>query len=181
MPRIAPVELNSTDPATAEVLGVVKKKMGRVPNLLATMAQSPAVAQAYLGMSGSLARGTLSPKLREQIALAVGQANRCDYCLAAHTAIGKHAGLTEHEVLAARRGMAEDERSRAGLAFARTLVEQRGHVHDSDVDAVRAAGFSDGEIGEIVAHVALNLFTNYFNHVAETEVDFPAAADLRDS
>nr|WP_182870576.1 carboxymuconolactone decarboxylase family protein [Rhodopirellula sp. JC639] len=178
MPRIQPVNAETVDSATTTLLGAVEKKMGRVPNLIATMAHSPAVANAYLGFSQSLSTGTLPARLREQISLVVGETNGCDYCVAAHTALGKGAGLSEKETCDARRAVASDEKEGAALEFARKIVAERGVVSDADVQNVRAAGYTDGQINEMVANVALNIFTNYFNHVAETEVDFPAAPEL---
>ena len=178
MPRISPVNRDSADVATGRLLDSVQKKLGIVPNLIATMANSPAVANAYLGFSQALSTGTLPARLREQLALVVGETNGCQYCVAAHTALGKGAGLSEGETCDARRAVAADDKERAALEFARTIVTDRGHVSDDDVDDVRQAGYTDGEIGEIVAHVALNIFTNYFNHVAGTEVDFPAVPEL---
>jgi uncharacterized peroxidase-related enzyme len=178
MARFQPVRTETGDSSTAELLTAVKKKLGMVPNLVATMAQSRAVANAYLGFSQSLASGLLSPQLREQIALTVGQANSCGYCLAAHTALAKRAGLTDAEACDARQVAAKDDKSRAALEFAKKIVDERGQVSDADVQTVRQAGYTDGEIGEIVANVALNIFTNYFNHVAGTEVDFPEAPVL---
>ena len=178
MPRIQPVNKDTADTATAELLGTVEKKLGTVPNIIATMANSAAVAKAYLGFSQSLSTGSLSARLREQIALVVGETNGCGYCLAAHTALGKRAGLTEVETCDARRAESSDGKERAALEFARRIVSDRGHLTDDDVSQVRQAGYTDGEVAEIVANVALNIFTNYFNHVAETEVDFPAAPEL---
>ena len=142
------------------------------------MANSPAVANAYLGFSQSLSTGLLPARLREQIALVVGETNGCDYCLATHTALGKGAGLSEQETCDARRAIATDDKVRVALVFARKVVSDQGNVSDEDVYQVRGAGYTDGEIAEIVANVALNIFTNYFNHVAGTEVDFPAAPEL---
>jgi uncharacterized peroxidase-related enzyme len=178
MARIRPVDESSAEPETAELLRSVKKKMGSVPNLISTMANSPAVANAYLGFSQALSGGKLPSRLREQIALVVGEANSCEYCVAAHTVLGKGAGLTEEETRDARRATSQNERERAALDFARKVVQARGIVTDSDVEQLRSAEYTDGEISEIVANVALNLFTNYFNHVAGTEVDFPAAPSL---
>jgi uncharacterized peroxidase-related enzyme len=149
-----------------------------VPNLIATMASSPAVARAYLGFAQALAGGTLPRRLREQIALVVGEANACSYCVAAHTALGRRAGLTEAETKEARRASSQDGKERAALVFARKVVQDRGVVADADVERLRRAGYTEGEIGEIVANVALSIFTNYFNHVVGTEVDFPAAPSL---
>lgn len=178
MPRIQPVDQQTADAATVELLGTVKKKLGAVPNLVATMANSSAVAKAYLGFSQALATGTLDSRLREQIALVVGERSGCEYCVAAHTALGKRAGLTEEETCDARRAISLNNKERVALEFARKVVQDRGVVEDADVDQLRRAGYTGGEIGEIVANVALNIFTNYFNHVAGTEVDFPAAPSL---
>ena len=178
MPRLQPVTDQTADAVTRQLLADVKQKMGGVPNLIATMANSPAVAQAYLGFSQALAGGSLSGRLREQIALAVGQANSCDYCVAAHTMLGKRAGLSEEETLDARQATSSDGREDAALRLARDIVDSRGEVSEEQLSEARAAGFTDGEIAEIVGNVALNLLTNYFNHVAGTEVDFPRPAEL---
>jgi len=178
MAHIHPVRRDSTDAATAELLSAVHSKMGTVPNIVATMANSRAVAQAYLGFSQSLATGVLPARLREQIALVVGEENGCGYCLAAHTALGQQAGLSEADTCDARRAVARDDKERAALEFARKIVHDRGSVSDEDVHRIRQAGYADGEVVEIVAHVALNIFTNYVNHVAGTEVDFPVAPEL---
>ena len=178
MPRLQPVNTDNADSTTATLLRTVEKKLGTVPNLIATMANSPAVANAYLGFSQSLTTGLLPSRLREQIALVVGETNDCGYCVAAHTALGKRAGLSDQETCDARRAVAADQTKAAALEFARKIVADRGIVSDSDVHQVRQAGYTDGEIAEIVAHVALNIFTNYFNHVAKTEVDFPVAPEL---
>ena len=175
MPRLHPVTKDGSNPAAAKLLTTVEKKMGTIPNIVATMANAPSVANAYLGFSQSLSAGSLSPRLREQIALVVGETNGCDYCVAAHTALGKRAGLSEQETCDARRAAAADGKENAALEFAKKIVAGRGSVADADFQQVRAAGYTDGEIAEIVANVALNIFTNYFNHVAETEIDFPAA------
>lgn len=178
MTRIQPVNMETADSTTKEILGAVQKKMGMVPNLISTMAQSPSVANAYLGFSQALGGGSLSARLREQIALAVGEANSCDYCVSAHTLLGKGAGLDEDSVVDARRGTSSNSQEDAALRFAQTVIRERGNVSDSDVEQLRDAGFSEGDICEIVANVALNLFTNYFNHIAGTAIDFPIAPQL---
>ena len=178
MPRLQPVTKETADATTANLLGAVEKKMGMIPNIIATMANSPSVANAYLGFSQSLSTGSLSPRLREQIALVVGETNGCGYCVAAHTALGKRAGLSEQETCDARRAVAADDKEGAAIEFAHKIVAERGFLSDDDVQKVRDAGYNDGEIAEIVGNVALNIFTNYFNHVAETEVDFPTAPEL---
>lgn len=175
--------IDAIDPAHAtgknkELLDAVHSKLGLVPNMMRTMAAAPAVLDAYLQFSGALGKGSLPVKLREQIALAVGQVNLCDYCLAAHSAIGKMVGLTADQIRDSRIGTAVDVKTGAVLTLARRIVDTRGELLDADVAAARSAGLNDGAIAEVVANVALNLFTNYFNHVAETEVDFPAAEEL---
>jgi uncharacterized peroxidase-related enzyme len=173
MTRLEAVETKQADPKAQALLEGVQKKLGMTPNLMRTMAHSPAVLEAYLGFSNSLGQSSLSPKLREQIALAVGEVNRCQYCLAAHSALGKMVGLGDEEIADSRRGVSPDRKTEAVLCFARKMVTERGWVSDNDVESVRAAGVNNAEIAEIIANVALNLFTNYFNHVAGTEVDFP--------
>ncbi|MFH1067957.1 MAG: peroxidase-related enzyme [bacterium] len=178
MQRIQPLDPQTASGKTKELLDKVQKKFGKIPNIMRTMAQSPAVLDSYLSFSGAISAGSLSPKLREQISLAVAQINHCDYCLAAHSLIGKTTGLNEQEILDARRGKAADAKTAAALKFAVQLAEQRGCAANEDIQRLRQAGHSDGEIMELVAVVALNIFTNYINHVAETEVDFPKAPAL---
>ncbi len=155
MTRIQPI-----DPATAtgpakQLLDGVQKTLGITPNLMKTLAHSAAALEGYLSLNTALAGGTLNAKYREQLAISLAQANGCDYCLSAHTAIGKGA------------------KEAAGLRFSREILSSRGQVSDAALAHVRQAGFNDAEITEIVAHVALNVLTNYFNNVAQTEVDFP--------
>jgi AhpD family alkylhydroperoxidase len=126
----------------------------------------------YLSFSTALGGGALGAKLREQIALAVAEANGCEYCLAAHSTIGKMVGLSNADVVASRQGRSSDPKAAAALAFARAVLDRRGDVSDADLRAVREAGHGDGEIAEILAHVALNVFTNYFNRFARTNIDF---------
>ena len=178
MSRIHPINTTSASPEQKELLASVKQALGIVPNLISTMAHSPAVANAYLAFNGALAKGVLKPQMREKIILAVSQANGCDYCVAAHCALGAKAGLSAEEIAAARQGTCGCDQTAAALGFAVKVVEERGKVNDEDVAALRKAGWSDAEISEIVANIALSLFTNYFNHVAGTVIDFPAAPEL---
>lgn len=178
MSRIQQIAPETATGKAKELLDAVKSKMGMVPNMTRAMANSPAVLNAYLQFSGALAAGSLSVRNREQIALTIGQANDCNYCLAAHSAIGKMVGLTAEQILDSRRGNAIEAKSDAVLKFSRKVLETKGHVSNEDVAAVREAGLNDGEIAETVANVALNIFTNYFNHVADTTVDFPLAPTL---
>ena len=173
MPRLEAIDPKTANGKAKELLDGVQAKLGATPNLFRTMANAPAVLEGYLDFSGALAKGSLSAKLREQIALTVAQTNSCDYCLSAHSAVGKMVGLSEQELLDSRQGQSPDNRTDAALRFARKVVSERGWVSNEDVAKLRQAGFDGGEIAEIVANVAINLFTNYFNHIAGTEVDFP--------
>ncbi len=173
MSRIAPI-----DPATATgkahtLLSAVQSKLGLVPNMTRVMANSPAVLEGYLGLSGSLSGGSLKPKVREALALVVAQDNECNYCLSAHTAIGKMVGLTPEEITRSRHGQSSDEHVTAALHFARRVLVTRGAISHDELSAIRAAGFSDGDIAEIIAHVALNVLTNYFNKATDVDIDFP--------
>jgi uncharacterized peroxidase-related enzyme len=173
MTRIQPVNYEQSTGKARELLDAVKAKLGMTPNMMNTMAQSPAVLEAYLNFSGALGGGKLNARLREQIALISAEINGCGYCASAHTAIGKMVGLDEDAILAARNGNAADAKTDAALKFARAMIVNRGEVSDADLQTVKDAGFSDGEVGEIVANVALNIFTNYFNEISKTDIDFP--------
>lgn len=173
MSRINIVNHETATGKAKDLLDGVKKKVGFAPNLMTTMANSPVVLEGYLGLSGALAGGGLDAKLREQIAITVAEANSCQYCLSAHTAIGKMTGVIEAELESARAATSANGKIQAALRFASDVNEKRGQVSDADLAAIRNAGYSDGEITEIVAHVALNVLTNYTNNVAQTEVDFP--------
>ena len=174
--------LETINPETATgkakgLLDAVQNKLGMVPNLMRALANSPAALEVYLGF-GALDHGSLSPALREQIALTVAEINHCNYCLAAHSAIGTMVGLSEEQVIDSRRATASDSRTATALRFAKAIVEKKGWASEEDLDQVRAAGFTDGDITEIIAHVSKNIFTNYFNHVAQVEIDFRAAPEL---
>ncbi|MFZ2492035.1 MAG: carboxymuconolactone decarboxylase family protein [Thermoanaerobaculia bacterium] len=171
--RIAAVDPDTATGKTKELFDTIKAANGRVANIMKTMGNSPAALSGYLALNGALAEGLLPAQLREQIALAIGEANRCEYCISAHTAIGKMAGLDESDVSAARQSKADDDKTEAALAFVHKLVVARGQISDDELANVRAAGYTDGEIVEMIAHVALNTFTNYFNLTARTVVDFP--------
>jgi uncharacterized peroxidase-related enzyme len=178
MSRLPLVDPSQAQGKTSDLFAAVKAKMGRVPNLMKAMANSPAVLEGYLGLSGALGHGTLDPKIRERIAIGTAESNGCGYCLAAHNLSGKLAGLDEEERRANRRGHSHDPKADAAVKFARTLLERRGRVTEEAVQEVRAAGFDDAEVAEIIAHVALNVLTNHFNNAVETPIDFPAVAPL---
>lgn len=173
MTRIPPIDPTSATGATAHHLAAAKKILGGTPNMILTAAHSPATIEAMLGMFASLSGASLGPKIGEQIALAIAESNRCGYCLSAHTAIGKAHGLTPAELEGARRGVSTNPKTAAILALATEINRSRGQVNDAVIAAARLAGVSDTEIVETVGFVALNVFTNYFNIVCQTEIDFP--------
>ena len=180
MPRISvPATIEASPTGSQPLLEAVKKQFGLVPNLFRVVGNSPAALEGYLGLNGALGKGAIDAKTRERIALAVAEINGCDYCLSAHSYMGANlAKLDETEILANRRGASTDPKADAAVRFAASVTSARGHVGSSEVEAVRAAGFSDAQIVEIVLHVALNTLTNYVNNVAETAIDFPAAKPL---
>ena len=178
MSRIQPLDPEKAQGKILELLAAIKSKAGRVPNILKTMAHSSVALQAYLGLSGAFADAKLPLKIREQIALAVGEDNQCGYCVAAHSAIGKLSGLTPEEIEGGRRAQSPEPKTDAILKFAQKLSANRGNITDPELAEVRKAGCSDEEVLEIVTAVGLNLFTNYINHVADTAIDFPKAPPL---
>jgi len=174
MSRISIPTVDAAPDASKPLLAAVKQQLGVVPNLMKLVGHSPAVLEGYLSLNGALAKGKLDVQLRERIALAVAEYNGCDYCLSAHDYLGRNvAKLSGGEIDAARDGRSQDARANAALRFARRVAELRGRVSDIDLAAVRAAGFDEASVIEIVVSVALNVLTNYVNNVAQTDIDFP--------
>jgi uncharacterized peroxidase-related enzyme len=162
-----------TAPAPVKpLLDGVQRGLGMIPNLFRVAAQSPAALDALVAFFGAVAKGSFDGRTREAIALAVSEANGCDYCLSAHTALGKQAGLDDRALSDARQGKSEDKRRATLLALARSTVANRGRVGDALGEA-RRAGLSDAEVVELIANVALTIFTNYLNELAGTDIDFP--------
>ena len=175
MPRILPVDPSAATGKAREILDGVAARLGVVPNLIRTIAQSPAALQFYASGTQALAGGVLPAKVREQISLVVSQANGCDYCLAAHTALAGKYRLSDDQVAEARQGRSADPKTAAILAFASALVEHRGSLTDDHFATARSAGLSDAELAEVIAMVALMVFTNYFAIASRVDLDFPAA------
>lgn len=174
MTRLKAISPEQATGKTKEMFTAIEGKLGMVPNMMKTMGNSPALLEGYLNLSGALSSGTLGGKTGELIALAVAESNACDYCLSAHTYIGANLVKIDAETLtAARSGNAADTKTDAILKFAKALVSKKGLTTDADVDAIKKAGITESEVGEIVGHVALNILTNYFNNTASTEIDFP--------
>ena len=172
-----PGTIDTSPVASRPLLEAVAKQLGSVPNLFRLVANSPAALEGYLGMQAALGKGTLPAPTRERIALAVAEINGCNYCLAAHTYLAQElARLDDAEIAANRAGGSRDPKADAAVRFAAAVVRERGHVRTEDLDAVKAAGYDDAQVIEIVQHVALNTWTNYVNEVAQTDIDFPLAA-----
>ncbi len=176
MSRIpTPATIDAAPAASQPLLEAVKKQLGTVPNLFRLVSTSPAALEGYLGLSGALAKGALPAQTRERIALAVAEINGCDYCLSAHSYLGKNlAKLDDAEIAANRSGASNDPKADAAVRFAAKVARERGHVAEDDLRAVKLAGYDDAQVIEMVLHVALNTWTNYINEVAKTDIDFPA-------
>lgn len=174
MPRIAPLTIAAASPAIAASLAAIKTKFGMLPNVYATLAHSPTALHGFLAFRSPEAQGHFDPRQGEIVALAVGQANRCGYCVSAHTAVGRSVGLNDDQIAAARLGTGLNSADAALAHFARAVVEQRGWIDDVTLQAFLQAGYSEGEAIEVVALVAMNTLSNYVNHLAGTEIDFPA-------
>ena len=181
MSRIStPSTIESAPAAARPLLEAVRAKLGVAPNFYRLVANSPSSLEGLVGLNGALAKGALDARTRERIAVAIAEFNGCDYCLSAHAFIGKTlVKLDDAEISANRDGRSSDLEAEAALRFALEVARKRGHASDADLDAVRAAGFGEGEIIEIIFHVGLNTLTNYINEVADTLVDFPALETRR--
>lgn len=173
MSRVQLINPQQTTPNRKALLDQINGAFGATPNMFKAVANSPAALQSMWGSFGALGSGVLGAKLGEQIAVAVAQSNACEYCLAAHTVLGKNAGVSQEEVASAQAGSSKDPRTATALKFALKIVTARGQISVDDVAQLRQAGFDDEHIVEILAHVALNLFTNYINVAFDVPVDFP--------
>ena len=173
MSRIHPLDPANADAASADALAAAGRAIGGTPNFVRVLAHSPVALNAFTGLHQLAGSGQLDAQTRERIALAVAQQTGCQYCVSAHTALGKNAGLDDGEILANRRGESADPKAQAALVFAQALVDTLGRVTEGEFDAVRDAGHSDAEIVEIIGHVALNLFTNLIGKATQVAIDFP--------
>ncbi|MFB9242856.1 carboxymuconolactone decarboxylase family protein [Massilia antarctica] len=176
MSRIALLTRDQAHGEAARLLDQVQAAFGAMPNMFRAVANSPAALASMWAAFGALGSGTLGARLGEQIAVAIADQNNCEYCLAAHTALGRKAGASSEEMTAAQAGTSHDPKTAAALAFALKMVRQRARIDTADVDALRQAGFDDAAIMEIMAHIALNLFTNYVNVAFAVPLDFPRVA-----
>lgn len=174
MPRIPALNPATAEGEARDLMEAVRKNIGMVPNLMRTMANQPAVLNAYVQFGEALSKGAFDAKTREAIALTVAGANSCDYCASAHSAISGMLKVHTDEIAANLAGQSLDGKLDAALNFTDIVVSKRGMVSNEDIRDIKAAGYGDSDIVEIIANVALNTMTNYINHVAETEIDFPA-------
>lgn len=179
MPRIEALTDDQADGQAAELFSAITQKVGKVPNLYRTLGQAPSVLAGLLQLGEVLDGGSLSAPVKEQIALRVANRNGCEYCETAHTAIGKMVGLSEDQTVAARQGSADDAKAQAILQLVDAILEREGFVTDDQLAAARDAGISDAEVFEVTGQVIKNFFTNFVNHIAQTEVDFPKIPQLQ--
>jgi uncharacterized peroxidase-related enzyme len=173
MNRINPVTDNQASAEQEALFDAIKGQLGMVPNFLRVFAISPAALRAFLGLHSIAGEGALDPQTRERIALALAEQNACQYCLSAHSAIGRKAGLSNTEIEANRVGGSEDSKAAVAVSFAQTVARHSGTVSTAELLAVREAGYSDAEIVEIITHVGMNLLTNMLAKVSQVDIDFP--------
>lgn len=172
--RIQTLNPETTTGKSKELFDAVNKKLGFIPNLIKVFGNSPATLQSYLSLGELTASGNFSNKFREQLALAIAEENSCNYCLSAHTAIGKMNGLSDEQTEQNRQGLSDDAKVQAALKFAQNVTRNRGQVNTEAINEFKAAGYNDSDVLEIILNVVSNTLTNYVNHIAQTEVDFPS-------
>ncbi|WP_030348784.1 carboxymuconolactone decarboxylase family protein [Streptomyces sp. NRRL S-1022] len=171
LPQIQPAEATG---AAAEALAQVRKTLGSVPNMVKAMANSPALVKGWLALSSALSEGVIPAPVRERLAIATAQYNNCEYCLSAHTYIGAHVAKVDTEELErARDAESSDPHTAALLALSVAVARDRGSIDERQLKVARAAGVTDAEIAEVVGNLALNILTNYFNLVADTDNEWP--------
>jgi uncharacterized peroxidase-related enzyme len=173
MARIKIVTAESANPEQQALYQAIHAQLGMVPNFLKVFANSPAALKAYLGLHGIAGEGSLDPRTRERIALALAQHNSCEYCLSAHTAIGRKAGLDGAEIAANRAGASRDEKAAVAVRFARSLVTHMGEVTTEELMDMRNAGYSESDIVEVITHVGMNILTNLLGKAGRVDIDFP--------
>lgn len=173
MARINLVTNESANPEQKALFEAIDAQLGVVPNFLKAFANSPAALKAFLGLHGIAGDGSLDPQTRERIALALAQQNSCEYCLSAHTAIGRKAGLDSAEIEANRSGGSRDEKAAVAVRFARSLVAHMGEITTAELVEMRNAGYSESDIVEVITHVGMNILTNMLGKAGRIDIDFP--------
>lgn len=175
---IGPVEADQAQADVQKLYQSIQSKMHMVPNIFKYMGNSGTALQGFLALSEAANQAKLPGKLKEKIALTVGQANGCQYCLAAHTMLAKFSGIADAEIMKARNASAEDGKEQAILNFTKQVVEKKAHIDDADRTALIKAGVTEHEFVDIILVIMVNMFTNYFNLIANTKIDFPQAPAL---
>lgn len=178
MPRLNVVEPGQAEGKVKQLFDGFEKKLGKVINIFKGLGNSAAALQGYVGLSSALAGGELSAEDREAVYLAVSERNKCNYCVSAHAMLASKAGISDEKIAEFRKGTSSDERIQSMIEFAFQVMDSNGFVKDAEIEAVRQAGYSDAQITEIIAFIALATYTNLFNHVFDTELDFPQAPEL---
>jgi len=173
MARVSVIDPKTATGAAADLLHAVQAQLGATPNFIRVLANSPKALEGFLGLYGAASGFAVDKATQERIALAVAEGNGCQYCVSAHTAIGRHAGLSNEEMQLNRTGTSADAKAAGAVAFAKALNDNLGEVTAAEFDAARAAGLSDGEVVEVIAVVALNIFTNVLSKATRVEIDFP--------
>ena len=176
MSRITTITNETANPEQKVLLDAIQLQLGMVPNFLKIFANSPAALRAFLGLYGISNEGSLEPKTRERIALAIAQQNSCEYCVSAHTTFGINAGLSSDEITANRTGTSQDEKAALAVKLARSLAEHTGEITTAELIEAREAGYTDADIVEIITHVGLNIITNMIGKASRVEIDFPKVA-----
>lgn len=176
MSRINTVTAATANAEQAALFSAITASIGMLPNFLKVFANSPAALRAFLGLHSITHEGSLEAQTRSRIALAIAQQNTCDYCLSAHSAIGKKAGLSSSEIQANRQGGSEDAKAAVAVKLARSLAEHKGDITTAELLEAREAGFDDAQIVEIITHVGLNILTNMLGKASRVEIDFPKVA-----
>lgn len=173
MARINIVTPEQANPEQKALYAAIQSQLGMVPNFLKVFANSPAALKAFLGLHGIAGEGSLDPQTRERIALAMAQQNSCEYCLSAHSAIGRKAGLNGAEIDANRAGTSQDEKAAVAVRFARSLVTHMGEVTTEELLEMRNAGYNESDIVEVITHVGMNILTNLLGKAGRIDIDFP--------
>jgi uncharacterized peroxidase-related enzyme len=175
MNRITPLDQTEAPEESNEILTVVNRASGMIPNVLKVLATSPPALHAWWNFKRAIGASKLPPTVHEQLAVLTAAHNGCAYCLSAHSAAARRLGLSVDEIEAAQRGEATDPLAATVLAFGAAVLAHRGDVPDDALDAARRAGLDDADLIDVVAFVVISTFTNYLNRLAHTELDFPEA------
>lgn len=180
MARVQVIDPKTTSGETRQLLDAVQAQLGTTPNFIRVLANSPKALQGFLGLYGALGEASIDKATQERIALAIAEGNACQYCVAAHTAIGRHAGLSNDEMVLNRQGSSPDTKAAVTVAFAQALNANLGEITSAEFAAARSGGLSDAEIVEVISVVAINLFTNILGKATRVEIDFPKVDLLRE-